>query len=162
MRKSMGAAGGVEFKKMVNPGTVSAVLAILFYLLDVHLPDILLQPVASIGNITTPLAMLVIGSSLARQPIGKVLREKSLYPFTLLRLLVLPALTLFVSRWFVSDKMLVGILVLVSAMPVASNIVMICSDMGKDAAYISKGVFFSTVFSVVTLPLVSVLIQMAV
>lgn len=162
MRKSMGAAGGVEFKKMVNPGTVSAVLAILLYLLDVHLPDILLQPVASIGNITTPLAMLVIGSSLARQPIGKVLREKSLYPFTLLRLLVLPALTLFVSRWFVPDKMLVGILVLVSAMPVASNIVMICSDMGKDAAYISKGVFFSTVFSVVTLPLVSVLIQMAV
>lgn len=116
---------------------------------------------ASIGNITTPLAMLVIGSSLARQPMKEVLREKSLYPFTVVRLLVLPALTLAVCHWLVADPMLMGVLVLVSAMPVASNVVMICSEMGKDVSYIAKGVFFSTVFSVITLPLVSVLIEMA-
>ena len=161
MQKSTGTAGKVNFKKMVNPGTLSAVLAILLYLLEVRLPGLILQPVASIGNITTPLAMLVIGSSLARQPMKEVLREKSLYPFTVVRLLVLPALTLAVCRWLVADPMLMGVLVLVSAMPVASNVVMICSEMGKDVSYIAKGVFFSTVFSVITLPLVSVLIEMA-
>lgn len=162
MQKGSGGEARVNFKKMVNPGTVSAVLAILLYLLEVHLPDLLLQPVASIGNTTTPLAMLVIGSSLARQPVREVLREKSLYPFTVLRLLVLPVVTLAVCKCLVPDQMLAGVLVLVSAMPVASNIVMICSEMGRDFAYISKGVFFSTVFSVATLPLVSLLIGMAV
>ena len=93
---------------MVNPGTVSAVAAILLYLLEVQLPSLILQPVASIGSTTTPLAMLVIGSSLARQPLREVLQEKSLLPFTLLRLLVLPAAVLLVCRWFLHDPMLLG------------------------------------------------------
>lgn len=161
MQKSTGAAGGVSFKKMINPGTVSAVAALLLYLLEVHLPDIILQPVASLGGVTTPLAMLVIGSSLARQPMRQVLQEKSLCPFTVVRLLVLPVLTLLLCKGLVSDPMLAGVLVLVSAMPVASNIVMICNELGKGSSYISKGVFFSTVFSIVTLPLISMLIGAA-
>ena len=154
-----GGGGRADLRKMINPGTVSAVAAILLYLLQVQLPDLLLQPVASIGSTTTPLAMLVIGASLSRQPIQEVLQEKSLLPFTLLRLLVLPAVTLLACRWLIGDPMLLGVLVLVSAMPVASNIVMICSEQGRDSAYISKGVFFSTVFSVITLPLVSMRIR---
>lgn len=154
-----GGGGRADLRKMINPGTVSAVAAILLYLLQVQLPDLLLQPVASIGSTTTPLAMLVIGASLSRQPIQEVLQEKSLLPFTLLRLLVLPAVTLLACRWLIGDPMLLGVLVLVSAMPVASNIVMICSEQGRDFAYISKGVFFSTVFSVITLPLVSMRIR---
>lgn len=156
-----GEGGKVHFRKMVNPGTVSAVAAILLYLLEVQLPSLILQPVASIGSTTTPLAMLVIGSSLARQPLREVLQEKSLLPFTLLRLLVLPAAVLLVRRWFLHDPMLLGALVLVSAMPVASNVVMLCNELGRDSSYISKGVFFSTVFSVVTLPLISLLLSAA-
>ena len=156
-----GEGGKVHFRKMVNPGTVSAVAAILLYLLEVQLPSLILQPVASIGSTTTPLAMLVIGSSLARQPLREVLQEKSLLPFTLLRLLVLPAAVLLVCRWFLHDPMLLGALVLVSAMPVASNVVMLCNELGRDSSYISKGVFFSTVFSVVTLPLISLLLSAA-
>lgn len=105
-----GEGGKVHFRKMVNPGTVSAVAAILLYLLEVQLPSLILQPVASIGSTTTPLAMLVIGSSLARQPLREVLQEKSLLPFTLLRLLVLPAAVLLVCRWFLHDPMLLGAL----------------------------------------------------
>ena len=156
-----GEGGKVHFRKMVNPGTVSAVAAILLYLLEVQLPSLILQPVASIGSTTTPLAMLVIGSSQARQPLREVLQEKSLLPFTLLRLLVLPAAVLLVCRWFLHDPMLLGALVLVSAMPVASNVVMLCNELGRDSSYISKGVFFSTVFSVVTLPLISLLLSAA-
>lgn len=156
-----GEGGKVHFRKMVNPGTVSAVAAILLYLLEVQLPSLILQPVASIGSTTTPLAMLVIGSSLARQPLREVLQEKSLLPFTLLRLLALPAAVLLVCRWFLHDPMLLGALVLVSAMPVASNVVMLCNELGRDSSYISKGVFFSTVFSVVTLPLISLLLSAA-
>ena len=144
-----GEGGKVHFRKMVNPGTVSAVAAILLYLLEVQLPSLILQPVASIGSTTTPLAML------------EVLQEKSLLPFTLLRLLVLPAAVLLVCRRFLHDPMLLGALVLVSAMPVASNVVMLCNELGRDSSYISKGVFFSTVFSVVTLPLISLLLSAA-
>lgn len=75
-----GEGGKIHFRKMVNPGTVSAVAAILLYLLEVQLPSLILQPVASIGSTTTPLAMLVIGSSLARQPCGKCCRRKACCP----------------------------------------------------------------------------------
>ncbi|WP_373166577.1 AEC family transporter [Agathobaculum sp. Marseille-P7918] len=152
-------AGNLPLRKMINPGTVSAALALVLYALDIQLPDLIYQPVSLLGNVTTPLAMLVVGSSLAGQPLRVVLREMSMLPFTACRLILLPLLTLAVCRPFVADPFLVGTLTLVSAMPVASNVVMISSELGRDTDYISKGVFFSTLFSIVSIPLVSAVLN---
>ena len=116
---------------------------------------------ALLGDTTTPLAMLVIGSSLASQPMGQVLRDRELLVATLCRLLVLPALAFAVGRPFITDRLLLGTLVLVSAMPVASNTVMLCSELGRDGDYLSKGVFYSTVLSMVTIPLVATALGLA-
>lgn len=150
--------GGVSVKKMVNPGTVSGLAAIALYLLEIQLPPVLLQPVTSLGGITTPLAMLVIGSSLARQPLREVLRQTTLLPLAAIRLLGLPFLCFAVCRWFIADPLLLGIMVLVSAMPVASNNVMICNELERDSDDLAKGVFLTTLLSLFSLPLVSLLL----
>lgn len=152
-------ADKLPLRKMINPGTVSAALALILYALDIQLPDLIYQPVSLLGNVTTPLAMLVVGSSLAGQPLRMVLREMSMLPFAVCRLILLPLLTLAVCRPFVADPLLLGTLTLVSAMPVASNVVMISSELGRDTDYISKGVFFSTLFSIISIPLVSVVLN---
>ena len=152
---------GPGLGRMVNPGTVSAVAALALYAAGIRLPALLAEPVALLGDTTTPLAMLVIGSSLASQPMGQVLRDRELLVATLCRLLVLPALAFAVGRPFITDRLLLGTLVLVSAMPVASNTVMLCSELGRDGDYLSKGVFYSTVLSMVTIPLVATALGLA-
>lgn len=145
----------MKISKMINPGTLSAVAAVLLYALHISIPSILLEPITSVGNTTTPLAMLVIGASLANSRLREMLNEKSMIYFTILRLIVLPAIVGAICKFFVTDRILYGVLVLISAMPVASNIVMLCNELDRDGDYIAKGVFFSTLFSVITIPLVA-------
>lgn len=149
----------LPLRKIINPGTVSAAAALLLYVFDLRFPALIEQPIELLGNVTTPLAMLVVGSSLAGQPLRVMLRETSMLPFTACRLFLLPLLTLGVCRWFIDDPLLLGTITLVSAMPVASNVVMISSELGRNTDYISKGVFFSTVFSIISIPVVSVALR---
>ena len=148
----------MQFSKMINPGTVSAVAAVLLYLLHISFPSLLLEPITSVGNATTPLAMLVIGASLANSNLKEMLSEKSMAIFTCLRLIVLPLLLWFVCKLFVTDRLLAGVLILISGMPVASNVVMLCNELNRDGDYIAKGVFFSTLFSVITIPIIAMIL----
>ena len=146
---------------MVNPGTVSAVAAILLYLLEVQLPSLILQPVASIGSTTTPLAMLVIGSSLAASPCGRCCRRKACCP--------LPCCGCWCCRqrscWSAGGSSTTpccwGRWCWCRPCPSPPTSSLLCNELGRDSSYISKGVFFSTVFSVVTLPLISLLLSAA-
>lgn len=151
-------SGRMPLNKMINPGTVSAAAALVLYALGLQLPDLIYEPISLLGSVTTPLAMLVVGSSLAAQPLRSMLRETSMLAFAACRLLLLPLLTLAVCRLFIVDPLLLGTITLVSAMPVASNIVMISSELGRDTDYISKGVFFSTVFAIISIPLLTVML----
>ncbi len=148
----------IQFSKMINPGTVSAVLAVFLYLLNISLPSVILDPITSIGSVTTPLAMLVIGASLANSSLKEMVNDKSMILFTCIRLIVLPLLLWCICRLFITDKLLAGVLVLISGMPVASNIVMLCNELDRDGDYIAKGVFFSTLFSVVTIPIIAMIL----
>ena len=148
----------MQLSKMINPGTVSAVAAVLLYLLHVSIPSVLLEPITSVGNTTTPLAMLVIGASLANSNPKEMFREKSMILFTCLRLIVIPLLFWGVCKLLISDRLLAGVIVLISGMPVASNIVMLCNELNRDGDYIAKGVFFSTLFSVITIPALALIL----
>ena len=96
-------------------------LAMLLYLCNVQLPPLIRESVSSVGSVTTPLAMLIIGSSLANQPIGELVKERGVLPFAALRLIALPLVSLLIGRLLIRDNMLLCVLVLASAMPVASN-----------------------------------------
>ena len=157
----LGGTGGgkLQFKKMINPGTVSAVAAVLLYLGSISIPTLLLEPITAMGNTTTPLAMMVIGASLANGKVRDLFTEKSIILFTVLRLLGLPLLAWVVCQILgVQDRLLAGALILISGMPVASNTVMLCTELNRDGDYIAKGLLISTLASVVTIPLISMLL----
>lgn len=157
----LGGTGGgkLQFKKMINPGTVSAVAAVLLYLGSISIPTLLLEPITAMGNTTTPLAMMVIGASLANGKVRDLFTEKSMILFAVLRLLGLPLLAWVVCQILgVQDRLLAGALILISGMPVASNTVMLCTELNRDGDYIAKGLLISTLASVVTIPLISMLL----
>ena len=108
-----------------------------------------------LGDLTTPCALLIIGSSLSHIPVRDMFGNRFVYSMTLLRLIVLPlavgaVLALMGINPFVSD-----VAVVLSAMPVATNGIMLCLQYGKDERVMTQGLFFTTLMSVVTIPLVA-------
>ena len=67
---------GFNVKKLLSPGILSAFLAIGIYLLDIRLPQHAVSLFSTIGVTTTPLAMIVIGSTLAGVKFSTVFTDK--------------------------------------------------------------------------------------
>lgn len=75
----------------------------------------------------------------------------------LVRLLVAPALVWLPLHFLVSDPVLLGVIVLLSAMPVATNGTMLCYQYGGDSKTMAQGTFVTTLGAVFTIPLLAVL-----
>ena len=65
-------------------------IAVLLYIFSISLPETLLQPIQLIGNMTTPLAMIIIGATLSKYPIKKILLDRKIYLFTIFIDLIIP------------------------------------------------------------------------
>ena len=88
--------GSINLRQLVNPGVVSALIALLFGLTGWRLPSPVESALSSIGSINTPMAMMVIGSSLAHSDIRAAFSNPRLYRVSLLRLIVKRGLLRFV------------------------------------------------------------------
>ena len=62
---------------------VSSILAIIIFIFSINIPTFLSSTFEMVGSITSPLAMMLIGCSLARLPIKNIFNEYKLYPLHL-------------------------------------------------------------------------------
>ena len=117
-------------------------------------PKSFLSPciVASVASIA-----LAFGSSLANVPARQLVGGPRLMAAALVRLLVAPALVWLPLHFLVSDPVLLGVIVLLSAMPVATNGTMLCYQYGGDSKTMAQGTFVTTLGAVFTIPLLAVL-----
>lgn len=108
-----------------------------------------------VGQMTTPLALLVTGSSIARYDPRSMVDNWRAYVATAGRLVIVPLVGLVVVRLFPLDSYLVRIVVLDCAMPVATVGALFCLQSGMDAKPMMQITFLSVVASVLSIPLVT-------
>ncbi|MDE7247284.1 MAG: AEC family transporter, partial [Lachnospiraceae bacterium] len=77
-------------QKLVNAGTISAAVTIIFYLGNFRIPVIISSALSYTGRATTLLSMLVLGVSVAQIAPKKLFSHPKLYLFTLLRQILVP------------------------------------------------------------------------
>jgi predicted permease len=142
-----------DYKHFLTPTLIASVLAVLIFAFKVAVPKVIVDTTTIIGHITTPGAMLVIGSTLAGIPLRDVFREKRVYPVAFVKLIAVPVAVWLVLRFFVADATVLGILTVESAMPTAMAATMLSLRYGGNDRLAAKGVFLTTLFSVLTIPL---------
>ncbi len=145
-------------KLLLTPGVVLSVLAIALYLADLSFPAEIIQVTETVGNMTTPSAMLCMGSTLASMQLKEVMRDWRVYLFSAIKQIVLPLLLLPLLRTVLPSDYLRGIVYLLLLTPVANSAVLFATEYGFDEKLAAKGVFISTVLSVGTIPLLAPLI----
>ncbi|WP_080802949.1 AEC family transporter [Arabiibacter massiliensis] len=144
-------------KSLLSPCIVASMAAIVLAFLGLHSVPVVGEALGTLGSLTTPAAMLIIGSSLANVPVRQLVGGPRLVAASLVRLLVAPALVWAALHLVVSDHMLLGVVVVLSAMPVAANGTMICHQYGGDAKTMAQGTFVTTLGALVTIPLMAAL-----
>lgn len=114
--------------------------------------------ISIVGTMTTPAALLLMGSSIAKYRPLEMLTNWRAYAAVAFRLVVVPVACLAVARlWPGMTPMFIATLVLEMAMPVGSNGTLYCLQYGKDAHPMMQCTFLSIICSILTIPLVATL-----
>ncbi len=145
-------------KKLMTPGLGLILSALVIYLFDIRFPSIVMETIEMVGSITSPLSMLILGSTLAVYPLKGAIMDWRCYGISAMRLLVVPLLTLAFCRVFRVNDFMTGVATLTNAMPMASMVVMFANQYEGNKELVSRGVLVSTTLSVVTIPFISMLL----
>ncbi len=154
-----GKKSSFSIKQIINPGTLAAAAALVMFLLNLSFPGPVLSTLQTVGGITTPLSMLVIGSTLAGASMKSTLGNWKIYLFGVFKLLFVPALVFLLGSLFIKDTLILGVLTILTAMPCAAVTTMLCEETGQDSETAAKYIFVTTVMSVVTIPLAAFVIS---
>lgn len=146
---------------LLNPGIIGLVFGLPIYFLDLHLPAVLSEPVGFLAALNTPLAMLVVGSYIAKVELHSFISDLAVYKSAALRLLVAPGIFLGLLLLIRPEPNLFVTSVIQAACPAAANTVLFSVQYKRDSALASKTVAVSTVLSIITIPLLTILAQMA-
>lgn len=147
-------------KESLNPCFFGLIIGLVLFIGQVTLPDIIAGPLNSIGNITSPLAMIVIGSHLADMDFKELFRAKHAYIVCLLKLIVTPLIGLvFVKLIIGTGSLLASAIIIEAAMPVAMCSVIFSEQYKADVNFAVKGVMLTTVMCIITIPIFAILLQ---
>lgn len=148
----------ISIRNFLKPGIFASILAILIFLTKVTLPVPMVNAMKVLGDATTPLAMIVIGMSLAQISFASVFTELRLYPYTIIKQILTPFLAWLVLRNIISNELILGVTIVVIAMPVGTSAVLFSSEYHNNTELATKGVFITTLSSLVTIPLIAFLL----
>ncbi len=143
-----------------NPVVIAIVIGIALFLSRLPVPGIVTSTLGHIAGMNTPVAMILMGTYMAKLPWRKLL-DKRAYGCVLLRLVVIPAVVLAVF-WAlpISNQNVALAAYLAAATPVGANICVFAQQYDCDYEFSVVTVCLSTVLSIVTVPLMVSLAQM--
>ena len=95
---------------------------------------------------------MIIGCALSDIPIRDVFSNWRLYVVAVLKLMAIPAAASLLLRPVLTDPVVLGVVVAVMAMPIASNFTMLSAQYDRDQRLASSATFITTLLSVVTIP----------
>lgn len=146
-------------KLLFNPGILSLLIGLSIFCFSIPLPGPISSAVGFLSDLNTPVAMLLIGTFVARSQIWKSFTNLRVYYVSALRLLAVPLLMIPFYLLLKAPQDLMIANFVATACPVAALAAMFPSLYGYDAKYASGFITVSTLLSVATIPLMVMLLS---
>ena len=141
-------------RAMINTGTIMALVTLAVYLLNVQVPVGISKTLEYIGGCTTFMSMIVLGVSVAQMIPNKVFSNWRLYAFVVIRQIGVPVLIAYLLKPFGLPNLMLRTIVIMVAMPAANMPLMAAKQYGIEEDVISSGIIFTTLASILTIPIV--------
>mgnify|MGYP003398443163 FL=1 len=160
-------SGVKSFKNIVSafrsPSVIAIFVGLISFLLRAFISPEITQTIAEsipmnalgyIGDLNTPLAMIVAGCSIAQVNILAAVKKPRIYFVSALRLIIIPSIIVVLFRLLnVSEEPMLTIIVAMSA-PTATMATLFCLKYDKNYVYSSEIFAVTTLFSIATMPLI--------
>ena len=145
-------------KICTHPCIVSVFIGFVLMLLQMQIPGFLGDTVNSLNKANTAVSMIFVGTVLAEADMKTMITPLSCY-YAAVRLILIPALVWIGCLLFHIDTLVMGISVVLAAMPAASTTAILAAKYGGDEVFATKCVVFTTLLSMVSAPVWCMVLQ---
>lgn len=143
---------------LLNPATISTAIGLTLFVLPFHLPSIAKDAIDTFAQLNTPLATLVLGTYFYQVTAKEIFLYKPAYYTTFLRMILTSLISMLII-WFLplDDTSVKLALTIASISPAALNTALLSQVFGGEYEYGSRLVLLSTLFSIVSMPILMAL-----
>lgn len=138
---------------LTNPPVLAGLIGFVLMVCHIQLPEIGLETLVTLKNLTAPLSMFFIGTMLADAQLVELVKKGRMYVLTTFRLVLIPLVVFALLRIIRVEPDMIVSLVMITAMPCATNMAIYAEQYGNDALYASQLIAQSTLLSFFTIPL---------
>lgn len=146
--------GKFEVRKLINPGAIASIIGFIFFITSFKLPYIIYRPLQWIGDMTIPLALLIVGYNLTKIKFRSLINEPLLWIYTIERLIVFPLIVLVVLKAIGLNEHLLVIPVVLIGTPAPLTAGVFAKTYGGDEEIANKGIVLTNLLAILTIPLI--------
>ena len=151
-------------KKIFSIPLVSCVIGLFIFFLGIKFPPLIADTCENLGNMTAPLAMLLVGIQLCQSRVSKIVKNVRLLIITVIRLVIVPGGLFLGLMWvpkvFAIDPLVFCVVVFAMSMPAAAYISVLATRYDSNKILAAAGIFLSTMFSLFTIPVFGMILNL--
>ena len=141
-----------KLKPLVNPTSVATIVSLIMLFAGIHLPEYAIDIVTTLGDITIPLSMILVGVQLGGADFKKLIADKALLITSVMKLIAVPALALLILTPMPVDPVVKLTVLLGMCFPSAVIGVAVAAQENKNSQLMAEAVAITTLLSLITLP----------
>lgn len=139
-----------------HPCIIAVFLGLFIMAFSIKLPDFINCSIIFMSQCTIPISMIVIGCILSECKVSQIF-DKATFYFTFIRLIFFPLLVFILLKLLKVAPLIIGVSTLLTGMPAGTTTAILADKYECDAAFASAVIFISTIFSIVTVPILCAL-----
>lgn len=138
---------------LLSPMIIACIAGPILFFARIRFPAVVADSLNYIGNMNTPLAMMIAGISVAQTDLFGMFRKKRLYFITALKLFVIPLIVLGILSLVPADSTVLYTILIAAACPAAATGTAFSLRFQKNYQYASEIYAFTTLCSLVSVPI---------
>lgn len=150
--------GSLRVRDIFSPSVLATLAALVFFLFSLPVPGAVSRLMSAAAAVTMPLSMIVIGITMGKEDLGAALRDKRVYGIALFRLVLSPLVVWLLLRPLTDNALLLKTCVVIAGCPTGIVVPILSLQYGHDASLPSNCVIVTTLLSLVTLPILLLLL----
>lgn len=146
-------------KKIFSPPLLGFLLGVAMVLLNLKLPHFFMDAATYIGSLTTPLAIIFIGLTLASVNFKDLKPDRDVTALLIGRAALSPVVIYGLMRIFPLPEFMAKVFIIQASLPIVTSAALLAGYYGADARYASISVSLSTLLMLLTVPIYMVLLS---
>jgi len=149
-----------SFKKLLSPPNIAAVIGIVMLFIGVKVPDLVMQPISFIGQMCSPLSLMIIGAGIAANPLKELFVNWRFYAAAAVKLLIIPAVGFALAYLIWGPTDITSAITVHCSMPTAAIITLIAIMYKADNRTTTSATGLMDILCIGTIPLMWVLTRL--